>query len=198
MKLTDYSKVLEGQHVILEPLNFSHRDELVVASNDGQLSSLWFTGVPNEHTIDDYITKALKQQECNSAIPFAVLDKKTKRVIGCTRICNADIEHRRFEIGYTWYAKSFQRTAVNTECKLLLLTLVFDKLKAIAVEFRTHWHNHASRNAIARLGAKQDGILRNHRIHDTGEYRDTVVYSIIESEWPMVKKSLSFKLSQPV
>jgi len=198
VKLIELAKTIEGQHVVLEPLNFGHRDELVVASNDGQLSTLWFTGVPNEQNIDEYISKALKQQDNNTAIPFAVIDNKTNRVIGSTRICNADIEHRRFEIGYTWYAKSFQQTAVNTECKFLLLTLAFEKLNAIAVEFRTHWHNQASRRAIARIGAKQDGVLRNHRIHESGEYRDTVVFSIIESEWPMVRKSLIYRLNQPV
>ena len=115
----------------------------------------------------------------------------------CTNlIINIDSKNRRLEIGYTWYAKRFQRTGVNTECKKLLLSYAFETLNVIAVEFRTHWHNQASRNAIARLGAKQDGVLRNHQIMADGCVRDTVVFSIIDGEWPMVKRSLEFKLEK--
>jgi len=113
------------------------------------------------------------------------------------RYFNVDAANRRLEIGHTWYAKRAQRTAINTQCKLLLLTHAFEKLRCIAVEFRTHWFNHASREAILRLGAKQDGVLRNHQIGQDGAYRDTVVFSIIESEWPAVKRHLEFQLSRP-
>ncbi len=185
---------LTGEKVMLKPFHASYGDELVALAELTNMSSLWFTQVPNKATIADYIETALLQQSANSALPFVVISKDSGKVIGTTRICNADFVHRRFEIGYTWYGEDFQKTAVNTECKLLLLTYIFEELDAIAVEFRTHWHNHKSRAAIARLGAKQDGVLRNHRIHPDGELRDTVVFSIIANEWPTVKKSLSYKL----
>ncbi len=118
-------------------------------------------------------------------------------IVGCTRYFNVDASNRRLEIGHTWYAKRAQRTAVNTECKLLLLTHAFEKLRCIAVEFRTHWFNQASRAAIARLGAKQDAVLRNHQISPDGSYRDTVVFSIIEGEWPAVKQHLRYQLERP-
>jgi RimJ/RimL family protein N-acetyltransferase len=129
-------------------------------------------------------------------MPFIVRDKESNKIVGCTRYFNVDEVNHRLEIGYTWYAESVQRTSVNTECKYLLLSHAFEKLDAIAVEFRTHWHNHKSRAAIARLGAKQDGVLRNHQRSADGIYRDTVVFSIINLEWPAVKKSLEFKLNE--
>jgi len=129
------------------------------------------------------------------SLPFVVIDNDNGKIIGATRFCNASADSRRVEIGYTWYSTSYQRTSVNTECKLLLLTYAFEALDAIAVEFRTHWHNEKSRKAITRLGAKQDGVLRNHSIQADGAYRDTVVFSIINLEWPTVKKSLQFKLT---
>ncbi len=186
---------LEGQFVKLVPLTLEHRDALVSAASDGKLWELWFTSVPNEERVDDYLSMAFEQQSLGRALPFAVIDKHTGTVIGSTRFCNIDSKNRRLEIGYTWYAKRFQRTGVNTECKKLLLTYAFETLNVIAVEFRTHWHNQASRNAIARLGAKQDGVLRNHQIMADGCVRDTVVFSIIDGEWPMVKRSLEFKLA---
>ena len=125
-----------------------------------------------------------------------VIDNATQKIIGSTRYCNADMLNKRVEIGYTWYAKSFQRTGINTECKYLLLRHAFEALESIAVEFRTHWHNQASRAAIARLGAKQDGILRNHQKNTQGGYRDTVVFSIIDQEWPGVKKGLEYKMNK--
>jgi RimJ/RimL family protein N-acetyltransferase len=125
-----------------------------------------------------------------------VVDTASNAIIGSTRYCNVDADNKRLEIGYTWYAKSYQRTNVNTTCKLLLLRHAFEKLGAIAVEFRTNWFNYASRKAITRLGAKQDGVLRNHRLSADGTLRDTVVYSIIQSEWPTVKKSLLFEIEK--
>ena len=139
---------------------------------------------------------ALADKQKGEAIPFVVIDKETGQIIGSTRFCHAVPEHLRVEIGHTWYSKTFQRTAVNAECKLLLLTHAFETLDAIAVEFRTHWHNHPSRNAIAKLGAKQDGVLRNDSIEPDGAYRDTVVFSIINSEWPSVRKTLLLKLNR--
>lgn len=187
---------LTNQTASLVPMASEHRDALVEAASDGRLWELWFTGAPSADTVDTYIEQAFKDKAAGRALPFVVIENASGDVIGATRYCNAEPDHRRVEIGYTWYAQRAQRTAVNTECKQLLLTHAFEQLNAIAVEFRTHWHNEASRRAIARLGAKQDGVLRNHRIEPDGAYRDTVVFSILESEWPTVRKSLAFKLAR--
>lgn len=187
---------LTGKLVTLIPLKPEHASALVAAASDGNLWELWYTPVPSSTTIDAYLTQAFNDQAAGSALPFAVIDNSTKKIIGTTRFWNADNVNQRAEIGCTWYAKSFQKTGVNTECKYLLLTHAFETLNAIAVEFRTHWHNHASRAAIARLGAKQDGILRNHQKNAEGIYRDTVVFSIIDHEWPTVKKSLEYKMTK--
>ncbi|MEZ4939547.1 MAG: GNAT family protein [Saprospiraceae bacterium] len=188
--------VLETDNVKLLPLNTDHTDELLIASEDGNLSDLWFTSVPNRKNIDTYIEKAINEFEKDKGLAFVIIDKKSNKIIGTTRYTNAKPEHRRLEIGFTWYAKSFQKTFVNSECKLLLLKHAFEVLKAIAVEFRTHWYNFPSRNAIERLGAKQDGVLRNHQITTDGTIRDTVVYSIIESEWKTCKRSLIFRIEE--
>ncbi len=189
---------LVGQYVTLRPMDRTHRNALIKAASDGNLWKLWYTSVPSAETVDLYLKGVLEQKEKGSALPFVIQENKTGSIIGSTRYCHADPDNKRVEIGYTWYAKSFQRTAVNTECKLLLLSHAFETLSAIAVEFRTHWHNQASRKAIARLGAKQDGILRQHKIDPDGAYRDTVVFSIINSEWKPVKKSLELRLEQKV
>ncbi|MBL8079559.1 MAG: GNAT family N-acetyltransferase [Anaerolineales bacterium] len=187
---------LTGGHVILEPLSLEHLDGIKEAVKDGELWKLWFTSVPSPETAEATIKTALELRENAGWMPFVVREKSTRQIIGSTRYCNVDEVNQRLEIGYTWYSESFQRTIVNTECKYLLLTHAFEKLAAIAVEFRTHWHNHKSRAAIARLGAKQDGVLRNHQKGPDGMYRDTVVFSIINLEWPVVKKSLEFKLKR--
>jgi len=185
---------LTGQQVSLLPLQETHIPDLQKACEDGQLWRLWFTAVPSPLTVADYVAQALEDQQSGLSLPFAVVNRDSGEIIGSTRYLNVDAVHHRLEIGNTWYAKRFQRTAVNTECKLLLLQHAFETLACIAVEFRTHWHNHASRRAIARLGAKQDGVLRNHIRDPQGLLRDTVVFSILESEWPTVKHSLSFRL----
>ena len=184
-----------GTNVILEPLTMEHADELRIAVQDGELWKLWFTSIPSPETVEEYIQKALDMRENAGAMPFIIREKEAGKIIGCTRYFNVDETNQRLEIGYTWYSESYQRTSVNTECKYLLLTHAFEKLDAIAVEFRTHWHNHRSRAAIARLGAKQDGVLRNHTRSADGVYRDTAVFSIINLEWSAVKKSLEFKLT---
>lgn len=184
-----------GTNVILEPLTLEHANEIRIAVQDGELWKLWFTSIPSPETVEEYIQKALDMRENAGAMPFIVREKEAGKIIGCTRYFNVDETNQRLEIGYTWYSESYQRTSVNTECKYLLLTHAFEKLDAIAVEFRTHWHNHRSRAAIARLGAKQDGVLRNHTKSADGVYRDTVVFSIINLEWSAVKKSLEFKLT---
>ena len=136
-------------------------------------------------------------RENGGALAFVVRDNRSARLIGSTRYCNVDETNQSSEIGYTWYPKQAQRTAVNTECKFLLLRHAFEQLGAIAVELRTHWHNHRSRDAILRLGAKQDGVLRHHQQTADAAFRDTVVFSIIGLEWPAIKKSLLFKLETP-
>lgn len=190
------SQVLKGKTISLVPLEGKHKPALLAAAEDGKLWELWYTSVPSMDTIDAYIERAITERESGASFAYVVVDNATERIIGTTRYCNADAVNRRVEIGYTWYAQSYQRTSVNTECKFLLLGNAFDHFNCIAVEFRTNWFNERSRNAILRLGAKQDGVLRNHRVDAAGILRDTVVFSIISSEWPVVKKSLKFKLSR--
>lgn len=189
--LTDIE--LTAGELVLRPMRPDDGPGLVEAASDGRLWELWYTGVPSRETVADYVQEAIQNKQAGTALPFVVIDRTTGSIIGSTRFCNAEPRHRRLEIGYTWYARRYQRTAVNTQCKLLLLTHAFEQLGAVAVEFRTHWHNQASRNAISRLGAKQDGILRNHRVEPDGARRDTVVFSIIDTEWPSVRKSLRFR-----
>jgi RimJ/RimL family protein N-acetyltransferase len=185
---------LEGEKVKLIPLKNFHKDELLNAASDGKLWELWFTSVPSSKDIGNYIEHALNQKQKGIEFPFVVLNKKNGEIIGSTRYYNIQTEHRRLEIGYTWYAKKHQRTGVNTESKFLLLKYAFENLDCIAVQFMTNWHNLRSRRAIARLGAKQDGILRNHRLNSDGTYRDTVVFSITNKEWSGVKKSLEYEI----
>nr|WP_297786859.1 GNAT family protein [uncultured Allomuricauda sp.] len=187
---------LEGDLVKLVPLQKSQKVDLAFAASDGNLWELWYTSVPSPKTIDSYLDIALSQQASGNALPFAIVDKKTNTIVGSTRFLNVDVKNKRVEIGATWYAKKVQRTGINTECKYLLLKYAFENLNCIAVEFRTHFHNHPSRNAILRLGAKQDGVLRNHRIDESGNLRDTVVFSILNSEWKTVKTSLEYKMSK--
>ena len=188
---------LKGEHATLEPLGAGHEAALRDAAADGELWRLWYTSVAPPDQIGDYIARALDMRERLGAMPFAVRHNTTGNVVGCTRYFNVDATNRRLEIGHTWYSKRVQRTAVNTECKLLLLTHAFEALRCIAVEFRTHWFNHASRVAIERLGAKQDGVLRNHQLLPDGSKRDTVVFSIIDGEWPAVRRHLKFLLDRP-
>ena len=186
----------EGEKIKLVPLEQSHKDGLLKAASDGKLWELWFTSVPSVPNIDTYIKNALIQKQNGSEFPFVVLDKKSGEIIGSTRYYNLQPEHRRLEIGYTWYAKKYQRTGVNTECKALLLAYAFENLNCIAVQLVTDWHNLRSRAAISRLGAKQDGVLRNHRLNADGSYRDTVVFSITDQEWNGVKKSLEYEIEK--
>jgi RimJ/RimL family protein N-acetyltransferase len=186
---------LEGRLVRLEPLSPSHVDELIVAVADGELWKLWYTSVPRPETMMHEIERRLELQAKGSMLPFTIRRKDTGAVCGMTTYMNIDAQHNRVEIGSTWYAQSAQRTCINTEAKFLLLRHPFEDCGCIAVEFRTHFMNRQSRAAIERLGARQDGILRNHQRMPDGSFRDTVVYSIIESEWPMVRRNLQHKLA---
>jgi N-acetyltransferase len=187
---------LEGRHVRIEPLAREHAAAVRVAASDGELWRLWYTSVPAPEKTDEWIDIALDMRERLGAMPFVVREKPSGELVGATRYFNVDAANRRLEIGHTWYAHRVQRSAVNTECKLLLLTHAFEALGCIAVEFRTSSFNFRSREAIARLGAKQDGILRNHQILPDGTLRDTVVFSIIAGEWPAVKRHLAFRLEK--
>ena len=184
---------LRGEHVSLEPLQLAHADGLRTALGDGELSRCWYTNVPTPEGVESYIGAALDSQGAGSALPFAVRSADGE-IVGTTRFYELDPTVPRLNIGYTWYAPQVQRTGLNTEAKLLLLTHAFETLGCIAVGFETSWFNQTSRAAIARLGAKQDGVLRNHRRHSDGSPRDTVVFSIIEGEWPAVKRNLLHKL----
>ena len=186
---------LPGAHARLEPLSQNHHDGLLEAVKDGELWKLWYTFVPTVENMRKEIDRRLSLQTAGSMLPFTVFDADGK-IAGMTTYMNVDTPNRRVEIGSTWYAKRVQRTALNTQCKLLLLTHAFEKLDCIAVEFRTHFFNQQSRRGIERLGAKQDGILRNHQIAPNGTLRDTVVFSIIASEWPTVKAHLTYQLNE--
>jgi N-acetyltransferase len=186
---------LSGSQVLLEPLTHARHDELVEAVRDGELWKLWYTWVPSPEGMRAEIDRRLELQRKGTMLPFAVIEAASGTAVGMTTYMDADAAHRRVEIGSTWYRKRVQRTALNTECKLLLLTHAFGALGCIAVEFRTHFFNQQSRRAIERLGAKLDGILRNHRISSDGTLRDTCVYSIIAGEWPAVRSHLIHQLS---
>jgi RimJ/RimL family protein N-acetyltransferase len=187
---------LRGNLVTLEPLGAEHHDGLVEAVKDGRLWELWYTTVPSPEEMAAEIETRLARQAAGEMLPFAVKHHATNRLVGMTSYLNMEPDVPRLEIGATWTAHWAQRTGVNAESKLLLLTHAFDVLGCLAVEFRTHWHNFQSREAILRLGAKQDGVLRNYRRMPDGTLRDTVVYSIIDSEWPTVRSGLLHRLAQ--
>lgn len=187
---------LKGQYATLEPLAPEHGDELKIAVADGELWKLWYTFIPEPQDMPAEIERRLGLQKQGNWTPFAIRRNDTHTLCGMTNYMNIDAPNRHVEIGGTWHAKSVQRTSINTECKLLLLAHAFENLQCIAVEFRTNFMNHQSRNAIARLGAKQDAILRNHMLNSDGTHRDTVVFSIIDAEWPTVKRHLQHKLNR--
>jgi len=188
--------ILEGQYVRLEPLSAAHEKSLIAAAGDGELWNSTVTIVPSNATISAYISSTLKAQADGRELPFVIIRKPEGQVVGSTRFFHIERDHRRVEIGYTWLAASAQRTAVNTEAKLVLLTHAFEHWKCIRVEFVTDILNHQSRAAILRLGAKQEGVLRNHMIMPSGRYRNSVCFSIIETEWPDIKAGLKAKIAQ--
>jgi N-acetyltransferase len=187
---------LHGKHAILEPLAETHLDALKAAAADGELWNLWFTSVPTPDEAATNIAFRLGERARGTMMPFVVRQSEDKRVVGATTFCNIAASTRRAEIGYTWYAQSAQRTAINTEVKLMMLQHAFETLDCMAVEFRTHHKNLKSRAAIERLGAKLDGVLRSHGIDRQGGIRDTYVYSIIASEWVEVKNRLQERLAR--
>jgi RimJ/RimL family protein N-acetyltransferase len=185
---------LQNAFVRLEPLTLDHTDELAAATVG--LEHAWYTSVPSPEEVGDEIARRLAQHDQGSMNPWAIRRLDTGAAVGMTTFCNIDQPNRHVEIGHTWIGVGAQRTAVNTAAKLLLLGHAFERCDAIAVEFRTHWHNLQSRAAIARLGAKQDGVLRNHRIGPDGTLRDTVVFSILPHEWSAVRLGLESRLAR--
>ncbi len=187
---------LTGQHATLVPLSNSHHDDLVEAVKDGELWNLWYTFIPTPDKLQAEIKRRLELHTKGSMLPFAIIENTTGQAVGMTTYMNIDAKTNRVEIGSTWYRKRVQRSSLNTECKLMLLTHAFETLNSIAVEFRTSFFNYQSRRAIERLGAKPDGILRQHTVMTNGTVRDTCVFSIIPSEWPSVKAHLQHQLSR--
>ena len=187
--------LIEGEHVALEPLTIGHVSELIEAVKDGEHWKLWFANVPSPEKMEQYVVDAIAQMHLGN-IAYAVRAKTTNQVVGTTRYYGVDRPNRRALIGYTWYSNVARGTLINKECKYLLLKQIFERYEAIAVEFRTHIGNAVSRRAIEGLGASLDGILRNHQILKDGSVRDTVVYSVIDSEWPEVKQGFLKILSQ--
>ena len=188
---------LVGAHVALVPLEAGHCDALAAAVADGALWQLAYTSIPHPADMAREIARRLGLHAAGSMLPFAVLDGTHGRAVGMTTFMNIDAKGPRVEIGSTWYARSAQRTALNTEAKKLLLAHAFDALGCLAVELRTHVLNAQSRRAIERLGAKLDGILRSHQRLGDGSLRDTCVYSIIAAEWPDVRTHLAWQLARP-
>ena len=183
--------VLQGKIVALELLAHKHCDDLVEAVSDGALHKLWYTTVPAPNGMELEIERRLKLWDAGAMLPFAAIELKSGKAVGMTTYLNIDAVHKRVEIGSTWYRRSAQRSGINTECKFLMLRHAFEELDCIAVELLTHFFNHQSRRAIERLGAKLDGVLRNHMVMPDGTLRDTCCYSIIASEWPTVKAHLT-------
>jgi RimJ/RimL family protein N-acetyltransferase len=195
VKFTD-PIVLEGLEVRLVPLSPAHHADLSEAVRDGELWNLWYTSVPAPEQMRTEIDRRLALQQQGAMLPFAVIAKSSDKAVGMTTFLNIDAANRRLEIGATWYRRNVQRSGVNTDAKLLLLTHAFEQLECIAVEFRTHLFNRQSRAGIERLGAKLDGILRQHQIGRNNTHRDTCVYSILDHEWPAVKLNLAFQLKK--
>lgn len=193
MNAFDPPGVLQGAHVRLEPLAPAHADGLRAALDGDVLARCWYTNVPKAAAVDDYIAQALAQRDAGQGHPFAVL-RGDGTAVGCTRFYDLDPAVPRASIGYTWYAPQAQGTAANTESKLLLLAQAFERWGCLAVAFETSRFNRRSQAAIERLGARLDGVLRNHRRHADGSPRDTMVYSVTDGEWPAVKRNLAHRL----
>jgi N-acetyltransferase len=184
------------QWVSLEPLTEDHIPEIAVAAADGDGGSLWYTTAPSPETVAGWVRRLLAIQSGDEGVTYVVRRLADGAVVGSSSYFNVDAANRRLEIGHTWYSGSARRTGVNTETKLLMLRHAFDSLGCVAVEFRTHFFNAASRAAIERLGAKLDGVLRSHQLLADGSRRDTVVYSILDIEWPAVRSNLLFRLNR--
>ncbi|MGF6207570.1 GNAT family N-acetyltransferase [Pseudomonas frederiksbergensis] len=187
---------LEGNRIILRPLQYADAEALVQAAEDGELWKLTVTVVPSSTTVDSYLKRALDGRDAGSVLPFVIVLKETGKVIGSTRFWKVDRLNRKLEIGSSWIGASWQKTFVNTEAKYLMLRHAFEALDCVRVQFTTDENNQASRNAILRLGAQQEGIVRHERIMPDGRKRNSVRFSIIDDEWPQVRQHLETKLAQ--
>jgi len=187
---------LESPTMRLEPLTPAHRDALVAAASDGKLWELWFTTVPKPDEMEKYIADALAGHEAGTMLPWAVRELSTNTIVGSTRYHDVVAGADRVEVGYTWYAKRWQRSHVNTTCKLLLLRHAFETVGCKVVGLRTDNFNFASQRAIEAIGAKKDGVIRHHWVRRDGSARDTVIYSILAGEWPDVRKHLELRLAR--
>ncbi len=187
--------VLEGEHVTLRPMERADGPAIVEAASDGKLWELFYTHVPSSDEIETWLNTAMEQRDFGRSMPFVVIDKRDGRLVGSTRYLRMNEKALRLEIGATFYAKSVQRSPINSECKLLLLTRAFEEMGCQCVQIRTDYFNFASQRAIERLGAKRDGVLRNHAFM-RGRMRDIVVYSILTTEWEGVRRNLEMRLAR--
>lgn len=194
--ITPAPVTLEGHGVRLEPLNHEHADALRAAASDGRLWELWFTSVPDPSGVESYIDTALAGLSQGHMLPWAVRELEGGALIGTSRYHDIVAPLDRVEIGYTWYAKTWQRSRVNTSCKLLLFEHAFDTLGCRVVGLRTDNFNFASQHAIERLGAKKDGVIRHHQARRDGTVRDSVMYSVLAAEWPDVRRHLLLRLAR--
>lgn len=192
--MTFQATILDGKAVRLEPLAMSHKEGLQEAIYDGELWKLQVTSVPHPDNIDTFFNTAFEAYEKGDGLTFATISKETNLVVGSSRLMKSVPEHKRIEIGSTFIAQSWQRTRINTEAKLLMLSHAFETLALHRVELLTDYLNNTSRRAITRIGAKEEGVLRNHMIMPDGRIRDSVLHSIVKDEWPEIKKALSQKL----
>ncbi|KHK55830.1 GCN5 family acetyltransferase [Ralstonia sp. A12] len=187
---------LIGAHVELRPLQADHAADLVAAAADGELWNLKVTVVPGPETVDGYVATALQGRQAGTVMPFVIVRRESNRIIGSTRFWKIDRTNRKLEIGHTWLSQSAQRSSINTEAKLLLLTFAFEVMQCVRVQFTTDELNEKSRAAILRIGAKQEGIVRHERIMPDGRKRNSVRFSIIDTEWPEVKAMLEARLAR--
>ncbi|WP_319430374.1 GNAT family protein [Mycobacterium sp. RTGN5] len=188
--------ILAGAHwVSLEPLLDSHVPEITAAAAD--VGELWFTSAPSPDDAAAWVSRMAAMQAADDGVTYVIRRRSDGAVVGSSSLFHVDAANRRLEIGHTWYSASARRTGVNTETKLVMLSHAFDQLGCVAVEFRTHFFNQVSRTAIERLGAKLDGVLRSHQVLADGSRRDTVVYSILDIEWPAVRNNLNYRLHRP-
>lgn len=188
--------ILENSYCKLEPLSIDHLNALIDAVKDGELWKIHYARVPEAHDMQQEINRRLEAQEQGQMLPFTVFEKKTGKIVGMTTYCHIDSVNKRLNIGWTWYAKSHHRTALNTACKQLLLTHAFEKLNCIAVGFRVDVLNQPSQNAVERLGARFEGIMRNHSVLPNGNLQDMRFYSILPNEWPQIKTHLQWLLEK--
>ncbi|UAA37511.1 GNAT family N-acetyltransferase [Paraneptunicella aestuarii] len=187
---------LEGDHVLLEPLCLSHKEGLIEAFSDGELWNLIYTFVPKADQVEDFIKNVEQEWQNGTTLAFAIIDKQTGKVAGTSRFKNTCWSNKRLEVGYTFIGKSYQRSSVHTETRLLMFSYAFETLQMNRIGCLIDYLNQTSRNAMIRLGAKEEGVLRNHMVMPDGRVRDSVMYSFIKNEWQGIKQNMHYKLSR--